>query len=144
MLDRQGLMKRLATNAVEGVQYGLFIATAFSAFVGLRVVLSGGDFARRFPFSLWALVACYYLGGTLGGALAGALSPLGRRLGGRIMVGVLVGPVVASFFFPLVIPRDQWAEKLLPLSIVMGAFVGGIAGAVFWNADQRWGAPPPQ
>ena len=127
----------LVANAIEGVRYGLFLATCFAGFVLLRVLFSGGEYGHRLPFTLWALLAVYYVGGIVGGGLAGVLSPLGRRLVGRIAVGLVVGPVVASFFFLLVIPKAEWAEELLPLSIVVGGLVGGIAAGASWGAEQR-------
>src|SRR5436190_5839394 len=91
---------QLANNIRWGLRFGLTLAVLFSVYVGLLVVL---EIKRPFEnnhIRPLALIAAYFVGGTLGGLIVGLARPLITSGWRAAFTGVLtVIPFFMTFLF---------------------------------------------
>jgi hypothetical protein len=109
----------------QGLAVGLVGATMLAAYVGVISLLRG---SARWPqygnISTWAIIAAYYVAGTIGGAVVGALRPLSRWRLGQFARGWIGGTIV---YASLGLPMGFGAGITFALASVLGLATGGLA-----------------
>jgi hypothetical protein len=140
----QSGMKAGSTNVLRGLGIGLFLATAFSAWITLLRVAYGTSPFDRTGTPYWRTVLFYYAGFCMGGLLAGSLWSLLRRwtVGWVIMGFVFIAPVYAMFGIVNRPAAERFSAWHIWGTILGGAVVGGLAGLRSWSLNRTgWREP---
>ena len=108
-----------------GINWGLWMAAAFSAIAVVMTGFRGSPHYPNFGLSIYSVVLLYVALGLIGGALLGFLRPFTRTRSGGFFVGWLIGSLVyggAGLFIPDV------TIAMLPVALILGLAVGGTLG----------------
>ena len=137
-------MKGVLTNALRGLGFGLFLGTAFSAWITLLRVSNGTSPFERAGTPFWRAVLFYYAGLSMGGLLAGSLWSLLRRwAAGWVIIGfVFIAPVYAMFVIVNRPAGERWSAWNVGATVFGAAVVGGFAGLRMWSLNRAgWREP---
>jgi len=137
-------MKGVLTNALRGLGFGLFLGTAFSAWITLLRVSNGTSPFERAGTPFWRAVLFYYAGFSMGGLLAGSLWSLLRRwAAGWVIIGfVFIAPVYAMFVIVNRPAGERWSAWNVGATVFGAAVVGGFAGLRMWSLNRTgWREP---
>jgi hypothetical protein len=109
-----------------GVFCGLAMATCFSAWVLLLVLLRGSPWFDKYQMSAWQIVAAYYAAGLLGGLVFGVLWPLSRTSWGAVVLGSLIGVIAYAAVGMIMHGALSWQS--VHDGMVLGVPIGGFVG----------------
>jgi len=132
----RNLLRDLRNNLLKGIALGLFVATAFSAWVTFLRLTAGTSPFDRLSTSYVATVELYYGGALVGGTLIGLFLPLRRWPLGAVLLGMLgVFPLYFGVALTTSGPVSAFTVHNLASSSVVAFFVGGAVGIWSWLHD---------
>jgi len=133
-------LKHLPSRILLGLAGGLFFAVCFSAYVTILYAARGPAAFEANDTNYGAVVAVYFVSGTLIGFICGLLLPLARRWWGAMLVGT-VGAFIVYVAFDIadgaVITSTFFTDHLTAQTIGYAATVGSLSGLVLWHVFYR-------
>lgn len=119
-----------------GVEYGVLGAVAYSLFVVVAYVVTGGSNLEDQGLTLPGVLSAYFAGGIGGGLIYGVLGPLAKWRMGAAVVGFFVSiPIWVGA--AIILPALHLGDAVTWVTILLAAvLVGGIGGFILWEADR--------
>jgi hypothetical protein len=102
------------------------MATCFSAWVLLLVLLRGSAWFDKYEMSAWQIIATYYGTGLVGGLVLGVCWPLTRTSWGAVALGSMIGALVYAGVGISMDGALSW--KALGEGLILGVPIGGFVG----------------
>lgn len=138
-------MKATFGNAVRGLWFGVFMATAFTGWVTILRFANGDTPFERTGTPFWTTVLFYYAGFSVGGLTAGSLWSLLHRwaVGWAIMGVVFVTPMYVLFGVFNSPASERWSALKIGATIFGASIVGVMSGLRVWSLE-RYGEREPE
>jgi hypothetical protein len=132
-LMRNGKSRGYAEQILEGATIGLALGGLLSVYAILLLAIRGpGFFETRLDMPFWVVPILYLLGGVLAGASMGLFGSLARGFISHLVVGFLVALPPTLLVCFTVISAEDIPRLLLPCTVALAAFWGGVGGAITW------------
>jgi hypothetical protein len=133
VLIRNRKSRGYTEQILEGARIGLALGGLLSVYAILLLAVKGpGFFERRLDMPFWVVPILYLVGGVLAGTGMGVFGPLARGFIGYLIVGFLVALSPALLVCFTVISAEDIPRLLLPCTVALAAFWGGVGGAITW------------
>jgi len=108
-----------------GLNWGLWIATAFSILVIALAGFRGSADYPKLGLTTPAIVALYYALAIVGGSVLGLLRPFSRSKFGGFIVGSIIGTLVYAGAGLAIKGADL---LIVPVALILGVAIGGTFG----------------
>jgi hypothetical protein len=131
-------MRTTWINAVNGLVFGLLLATAFTVWIGLLRLANGSSPFEQAGTPFWTTVLFYFAGFSIGGLCVGSLWSLLHRwaVGWVIMGFVFIAPVYAMFVIVNRPAAHRFSAWNIGATIFGAAVVGGLSGLRLWSLER--------
>lgn len=117
-------MLTLIENIKWGVTEALKICLAYGAWIVVVYILGGAIVFSKTGLRIGSGIALYLVAPLCAGLIVGALRSLTRWFVGRLVVGTLAAVPICLCGYMIVLARDLWHDRLIPLTIITAVFVG--------------------